>query len=64
MDRDDSATCCLNCRRPVGRIPLIAVLHRDGTAHICPQCLPVLIHDPKSLADRLPGADALEPHRH
>jgi hypothetical protein len=61
MDKDESATRCLNCGRPLGRIPLLPVLHRDGLAHICPQCLPVLIHDPKSLADKLPGADSLEP---
>jgi len=61
MDKDAAATRCLNCRRPLGDVPLLAVLHREGLAHICPECLPVLIHEPQTLADRLPGADALKP---
>ena len=64
MDKDDTATRCLNCHRPVGEVPLIPVLHRDGLAHICPQCLPVLIHEPQSIGSKLPGADKLEPRSH
>jgi hypothetical protein len=39
-------------------------MHRNGTAYICPQCLPVLIHQPQQLLTKLPGAEALQPHEH
>ena len=64
MDKDAAAVRCLSCARPVGQVPLIPVLHRDGLAHICPQCLPGLIHEPQSLVGRLPGAETLDPHKH
>jgi hypothetical protein len=28
---------------------------------ICPQCLPLLIHKPEKLVDKLPGMDILKP---
>ncbi len=55
---------CVNCERTVEQVPLIQVHTRDGQAFICPQCLPVLIHKPQQLADKLRGADALVPHEH
>lgn len=55
---------CANCERTPDQVPLIPVLTRDGQAYICPQCLPVLIHKPQQLADKLRGADALTPHEH
>lgn len=53
---------CVNCERPVEQVPLIAVLTSEGQAYICPQCLPVLIHKPQQLADKLRGAETLTPH--
>ncbi len=55
---------CVNCGRSVDEVPLLVVAQRDGTSYICPQCLPVLIHQPQQLVDKLPGAGALQPHEH
>lgn len=55
---------CINCERTVEQVPLIPIWTRDGQTFICPQCLPVLIHRPQQLADKLRGADALTPHEH
>ena len=32
--------------------------YQDQEIHICPQCLPILIHKPANLADELPGAES------
>jgi hypothetical protein len=55
---------CVACDRDAGETPLIRLDYRDGTFHICPQHLPVLIHDPAQLAGRLPGAERLSPAEH
>ncbi len=55
---------CINCGRTVEEVPLLNVTHRGGVAHICPQCLPILSHDPQQLVNKLPGAEALQPHEH
>ena len=45
---------CLVCRRPSGDVPLIAFRFREADLWICPQHLPVLIHDPGRLVGILP----------
>ena len=54
-------TKCLNCERTSQQVPLIALAYRGETLHICPQCLPSLIHQPQNLVDRLPGAENFKP---
>lgn len=55
---------CLACGRGAAETPLIPLDHR-GTVHwICPQHLPILIHDPARLVGKLPGADGLRPAEH
>ena len=46
---------CLNCGISAGERPLIALTFQEKQLFICPQCLPVLIHKPYELADKLPG---------
>jgi len=41
-------------------VPLLALTYQGQTYHICPQHLPILIHQPAKLADRLPGAEHLQ----
>jgi hypothetical protein len=37
----------------------------QGSSHwICPQHLPLLIHDPARLAGKLDGAESMEPAEH
>ena len=55
---------CLLCERDDHATPLIQLRYRDAILWICPQHLPVLIHDPHSLAAVLPGATALAPAEH
>jgi hypothetical protein len=55
---------CLACGRSQAEIPLITMLYQDRTFHICPQHLPVLIHNPQMLVGKLPGAEGMAPAEH
>ncbi|HSP33742.1 MAG TPA: hypothetical protein VLU46_05440 [Thermoanaerobaculia bacterium] len=55
---------CLLCSRTSDVVPLIALEYRGATLRVCTQHLPVIIHDPASLAGLLPGAEQLEPSSH
>ncbi len=49
------------CQRDSDVTPLLALEYRGTTIRICPQHLPVLIHDPSRLVGILPGAEELQP---
>lgn len=55
---------CLACDQDSATVPLIALDYRGERYWICPRHMPVLIHDPKSLVGRLPGAEGFEPADH
>lgn len=55
---------CLNCGRNAQEIPLLFIEYRGVEYALCPQCLPVLIHKPQNLADKLPGVENLAPADH
>jgi hypothetical protein len=55
---------CVACQRTQEEIPLIALLFQNKMHHICPQHLPVLIHNPQMLVGKLPGAEGLTPAEH
>ena len=55
---------CVACQRSAEEVPLIALEFRGEQFRICPQHLPVLIHDPTRLAGLLPGAEGMEPAEH
>ena len=59
----DDATC-LVCKRGSEEIPLISFRFKGSGLWICPQHLPLLIHDPGKLTDVLPGADSFEAAEH
>ena len=61
---DSAARSCLLCRRDDTETPLVSLVHRGAPLYICPQHLPVLIHDPHRLAGVLPGAERLAPAEH
>lgn len=52
---------CLACNRNTEQTPLIRLEYRGDLLYICPQHLPVLIHDPARLIGKLPGAEDMEP---
>jgi hypothetical protein len=52
---------CLACGRDAEQTPLVTLEYRGDRTYICPQHLPILIHDPARLIGKLPGAEGLEP---
>lgn len=60
-------TTCLNCNVNENEKPLLAMKFQGSEIYICPQCLPILIHKPANLAEKLPGAENFGPsaeHHH
>ena len=55
---------CLACDRDSSATPLLPVEYQGKRLWICPQHLPVLIHDPTQLAGKLDGAENLKPADH
>ena len=62
--RDDTNQQCLACERGSDVTPLIPLEYRGERLWICPQHLPVLIHDPTRLAGKLAGAERMRPADH
>lgn len=52
---------CLLCQRNSDVVPLLSLQYQRQTFHVCPQHLPVLIHDPAQLVGLLEGADSFRP---
>jgi hypothetical protein len=55
---------CLYCERDSNQVPLMPVVFKGQDIWICPQHLPILIHKPAQLADKLPGLTQLSPAEH
>ncbi|MFQ5604240.1 MAG: hypothetical protein ACE5HS_13315 [bacterium] len=55
---------CIACGRNSEQVPLLNLQFRGMKFFICPQHLPVLIHDPSQLIGKLPGAEDLSPAEH
>lgn len=55
---------CLVCEMTSFEVPLIAITYADKDHYICPSHLPILIHHPEQLVDKLPGAANLTAHEH
>jgi hypothetical protein len=55
---------CLACGRTPDEIPLLTLAFKDTTYNICPQHLPILIHNPQALTGKLPGAEGMEAADH
>lgn len=50
-----SNSVCLNCGSSELERPLITLKFQEKNIYICPQCLPILIHKPQQLLEKLPG---------
>lgn len=59
-----NAKQCLVCGRGPDVTPVLALEYRGTTVWICPQHLPVLIHEPAQLVGKLAGAEQLQPADH
>ncbi len=55
MEKHDDKHC-LVCQRDANMVPLVRVDYKGEVYWICPQHIPVLIHDPQKLDGLLPGA--------
>jgi hypothetical protein len=55
---------CLVCQSTQDQVPLIQLVFKNETYHICPEHFPILIHSPQKLAGILPGAENLKAHEH
>ena len=44
---------CFSCGMTESDVPLIQLKFEGRQIHICPQCLPVLIHHPEKLEGKL-----------
>lgn len=58
---------CLYCDRTSDDVAIIVFQYLENEYGICPQHLPILIHKPTQLAEKLPGAEtfgASEGHSH
>ena len=55
---------CLFCDRDEHQVPLISLRYQGSELRICPQHLPLLIHEPARLIGKLPGAEHLKPADH
>lgn len=55
---------CIVCEVDNQQAPLVQMDYRDESYWICPQHLPILIHHPEQLAEKLPGAENLKGARH
>jgi hypothetical protein len=54
---------CLSCGRNEEDVPLVMLRFASNELNICPQCLPVLIHHPDRLAERLEALGATKRDR-
>jgi len=51
---------CIICKKGEAEIPVTRFEYKGQEFWICPQHIPVLIHDPHQMANLLPGADQFE----
>ncbi len=51
---------CLVCKTSATEIPVTKFYYQESEFYICPQHIPILIHNPQELIGLLPGADKLQ----
>jgi hypothetical protein len=61
MTKGQAEKSCLACGRGESETPLVCLDYQGQRTWICPQHMPVLIHDPQQLIGRLSGAENLKP---
>ena len=54
---NDISQQCIYCERGSDQVPLLSIQYQGSEYQICPQHLPILIHEPAKLAGKLPGAE-------
>ncbi|NOY49250.1 MAG: hypothetical protein GXO88_01580 [Chlorobi bacterium] len=57
---ENKEKACLVCQQNENQVPLVELSYKNQKYHICPQHIPVLIHNPGQLEGLLPGAGDLQ----
>lgn len=52
---------CIQCGKDDNQAPLVAFSYQGGEFQICPEHLPILIHNPGKLIGKLADAENLTP---
>lgn len=52
---------CVFCKKDQEEVPLVHIEFKNSNFWICPQHLPILIHDPEQLVGHLPDAHEIQP---
>ena len=60
----EQAPQCLYCEQSDREVPLVALRYQGHDLWICSQHMPILIHKPHELTDKLPGAETLQAAEH
>ena len=55
---------CLNYELNDDKKPLLAIRYQNEQLFICPQCLPILIHKPSNLAEKIQCVQKIQPSEH
>jgi recombinational DNA repair protein (RecF pathway) len=55
---------CIHCEKTDQQVPLLQMVYQGKEVFICPQCLPLLIHKPEKLEEKLPGMQPGKPAEH
>ena len=48
---------CVLCGKPDSELPLIKLSYNNAPYFICPEHMPMLIHEPTALIGKMPGAE-------
>jgi hypothetical protein len=51
---------CIFCKRDDHQVPLVQLSYLSKSYWICPQHIPILIHEPNKLQGMLPGAENMQ----
>ena len=54
---DNIGNTCIVCKKDENEAPLIMMTYKGQDLRICPQHVPVLIHDPQKLVGLVEGAE-------
>ena len=59
MDNNNEKECIF-CKKDDTQVPLVQLSFQGKNYWICPQHIPILIHEPSKLAGMLPGAENMQ----
>ena len=62
-----SKLTCFNCGSSEQERPLLTLKFQGKEVYLCPQCMPIMIHEPYQLVDKLPRftpPTSSSPHDH